>query len=109
MQEDLDSAAETLQDLVDGPGQAAADALQAAFEQAGLGIEEALTRAAQSGETEFRRMAESVLADLARIAAESVFSETTPAEIGTPRGAPGQANTLSQLIASAVAQGQRFL
>lgn len=110
MRDDLNTAGEALQDLVEGPGLAAAEALQAAFEEAGLGIETALVRAAQSGEAEFRRMAESVLADLARIAAETVFAQTQltgPAPI--PGARPGDANALSQLIAAAALQGQRFL
>ena len=62
-----------LDDFVDGPGQRAAEALETAFERAGSRIEQALGRAARSGEADFSRMTEAILADLARLAAQQVI------------------------------------
>ena len=60
--------------LADGPGRAAAEALGEAFDQAGTRIEQALGRAARTGELDFSRMAESILRDFAKIAAEALVS-----------------------------------
>ncbi|WP_291844067.1 phage tail tape measure C-terminal domain-containing protein [Maricaulis sp.] len=62
-----------LDDFADGPGQRAAEALETAFERAGSRIEQALGRAARSGEADFSRMTEAILADLARLAAQQVI------------------------------------
>ncbi len=62
-----------LEDFADGPGQQAAEALEAAFERAGSRIEQALGRAARSGEADFSRMTDAILADLARLAAQQVI------------------------------------
>jgi len=62
-----------LEDFADGPGQHAAEALEAAFERAGSRIEQALGRAARSGEADFSRMTDAILADLARLAAQQVI------------------------------------
>lgn len=62
-----------LEDFADGPGQHAAEALEAAFERAGSRIERALGRAARSGEADFSRMTDAILADLARLAAQQVI------------------------------------
>ncbi len=54
------------------------EALAAAFEAAGQRIEAALAGAAHSGEADFRRMAEAILRDLARIAAEAILLQHRP-------------------------------
>ena len=59
--------------LADGPGQQAAEALESAFERAGSRIEQALGRAARSGEADFSRMTDAILADLARLATQQVI------------------------------------
>jgi len=73
-EQDLAQAGQALAALADGPGRAAAEALGSAFDQAGTRIEEALGRAARGGELDFSRMAESILRDFARIAAEALVS-----------------------------------
>jgi|GEM_PF-1868212 len=120
---EMAAAGAALTEMVEGPGQAAADALQKAFETAGTGIEQALSRAARSGELDFRQMAEAVLADLARIAAEAVLARSglaPPAQtltvnlgMGQARMGPGQggavAGELASRLAALVARGGRFL
>lgn len=64
----LAAAGEDLRAFVEGPGEAAADALSAAFDVAGIRIADALGAAARTGEADFARLVEAVLADLARIA-----------------------------------------
>ena len=73
-EQDLAEAGQALAALADGPGRAAAEALGSAFDQAGTRIEQALGRAARTGELDFSRMAESILRDFARIAAEALVS-----------------------------------
>jgi phage-related minor tail protein len=68
-----DGAGKALEDLADGPARQAADAISAAFERTGETIEQALGRAAQSGETSFNRMTEAILRDLARLAAQQLI------------------------------------
>ena len=73
-EQDLAEAGQALAALADGPGRAAAEALGSAFDQAGARIEQALGQAARTGELDFSRMAESILRDFARIAAEALVS-----------------------------------
>ena len=118
----LADAGDALQALADGPGRDAAQALEQAFGQAGQNIEQALSKAARSGELDFQAMARSVLADLARIAAETAIARnglSAPAKSMTVNVAVGQgADTsgpagargeLSRAVAQAVARGGRFL
>lgn len=70
-----DRAGEALQTLADGPARQAADAISAAFERTGESIEQALGRAARSGETSFSRMTDAILRDLARLAAEQLIEK----------------------------------
>ncbi len=118
-------AGEALDRLASGPGQAAADALEAAFARAGARIEESLAEAARSGELDFRRMAEAILADLLRLAAQSAFGSgqvgagaTAPTLNLTVAGGSGgdaarsvlaSQGAISAALARAVAAGGRFL
>lgn len=85
-----ESAATRLQDLADGPASEAADTIEAAFERAGQGIERSLAAAARSGELDFSRMTQSILADLARLAVDrfvvqpalGAFAPSPPAVTG---------------------------
>lgn len=81
-------------------GSAAADALGAAFEAVGGQIEQALGRAAITGELDFRRMAESVLADLARIAAQALIAQS-----GLGAGSVGQNVTLNLAVGAGADAG----
>lgn len=70
---ELGMAGDALRALSDGPGREAAEALGAAFDGAGQRIEAALGQAARSGELDFRRLADGILRELARVAAEAVI------------------------------------
>ncbi|WP_158588493.1 phage tail tape measure C-terminal domain-containing protein [Henriciella mobilis] len=118
----LQRAGDALQALADGPGKAAAETLEAAFGDAGLRIEQALARAARSGELDFSNMARSVLADLARIAAEAALASAGIGQAGRSmtvnlsmqdasqaHAISGSGSELSKTIAQAVARGGRFL
>lgn len=72
----LVDAGDALSALANGPGREAADALGAAFDDTGRRIEQALGRAARSGELDFSRMAEGILRDLARVAAEALITRS---------------------------------
>ncbi|WP_417491410.1 phage tail tape measure C-terminal domain-containing protein [Maricaulis sp.] len=70
-----ESAGEALDALADGPALRASQAIEAAFERTGDSIERAFQRAASSGETSFSRLTESILRDLARLAAEQLIEK----------------------------------
>lgn len=123
-EDDLAAAGDALLALADGPGVAAAEALEGAFGQAGARIEAVLGQAARAGELDFQRMADAILRDLARVAAEAAVSY---AALGSgPAGqtvnfnmsfAPGadardalqSRGAVATALASAVAAGGRFL
>lgn len=119
---ELAEASAALSTLVEGPGQAAADALGDAFGQAGLRIEQALSQAARSGELDFKSMAESILADLAKIAAEAVIArsgltqggQTVNLNMAVSAGADagsivGASGSIASAVAMAAARGGRYL
>lgn len=119
---DLASAGDALVDLAEGPGRAAAEALGAAFDQAGTRIEAALGRAARSGELDFSRMAEGILRDLARIAAEALVagtgsagsSQTVNMNLNLGAGADAQSvmssrGSIATALARTAAAGGRFI
>ncbi len=115
----MKDAARALSDLADGPGRQAADALAAAFAQAGEQITVSLGQAARSGELDFKRMAESILRDVARVAAEALILRGTGGSSvsasfnfapGTDeRSALGQSGAVAALLARMVQGGGRFL
>lgn len=72
---DLDSARAALEGFAAGPARRAADEIGASFDRAGVRIANALGRAARLGELSFRRMAKSVLEELARLALDRVFGK----------------------------------
>jgi len=122
-EDDLASAGEALTALANGPGREAADALEQAFGQAGARIEQTLARAARSGELDFSRMADSILRDLARIAAEAVASQIGAAggqgqtvNVNMAVGAGADAGSImasegsiATSIARAASAGSRFI
>ena len=69
----LGTASDALLELAEGPGVAAARALEAAFAEAGASIEASLAKAARSGRLDFEDMAEAIARDLTRLAATSLF------------------------------------
>ena len=118
---DLARASESLAQFVDGPGLAAANALEEVFSRAGQNIEQVLKQAAQSGEFDFQRMTRSVLADLAQIVAEALiarsglnqvgqtFNLNMALDAGAQRGSDlGTAGSIATLVAAAAARGARY-
>jgi lambda family phage tail tape measure protein len=121
LEADLQSVSDSLTRLVEGPGLEAAAVLEQAFGRAGTSIEQALGQAARSGELDFRRMAESILGDLARIIAESVIAQSGIRQMGQTvnlnmsvgRGADqgsiiGATSSIANAVAVAAARGARF-
>lgn len=72
-EDDIDAAGRSLQDLAEGPAQEAADAIAQAFERAGSRIETSLATSARSGAASFSGLADSILRDMARLAAETLI------------------------------------
>ncbi len=116
---DLSAAGDALRALSDGPGREAADALGAAFDGAGQRIEAALGQAARTGELDFRRMADGILRELARVAAEAVILRGQGGGGGVnatfnfaagadERALAGNAAGVSALLARMVQAGGRF-
>ena len=117
-EQDLASATDTLRALAEGPGAEAAGALEAAFGRAGERIEATLAAAARSGELDFQRMADAILRDIARVAAETVFSggqqgASLNVNMNFAQGAEQSAiagrNAIGAVLARLVSQGGRFL
>lgn len=125
-EEDLAVAGDALLALAEGPGKAAADALEGAFGQTGARIEAVLGQAARAGELDFQRMADAILRDLARVTAEAAVSAIGLGGPGMQAGqtvnmnmsfAPGtdtrgileSRGAVSAALASAAANGARFL
>ncbi len=118
--EDIEAAGDALRAFADGPGRDAARLLEEAFADAGGRIEQALAQAARSGELDFRRMAEAIVRDLARIAAQSVFGGSgnggaSAININVGGAAPDAARSLlagqgaiAAALARAAAAGGRF-
>lgn len=117
----IEAAGDTLRQLAEGPGAEAAAALEDVFASAGRRIEETLARAARSGELDFQKMAEAILRDLARIAAESVLAGGNGGAApgitvnlnsnggSDARGILASQGAISSALARAVASGGRFL
>jgi len=72
----LNEAESALAALADGPARAAADSLASAFDRAGERIGASLGKAAATGELSFRKLAQSVVSDLARLATSAVFGSS---------------------------------
>lgn len=77
IQGELDKAAAALRVFATVDAQRAADDVAIAFDRAGSRIGAALSRAARDGEISFKRMAKSILEDLAKLALDRVFTGKT--------------------------------
>jgi len=117
-EQDLASAADALRALAEGPGAEAAASLETIFGRAGERIEATLAAAARSGELDFQRMADAILRDIARVAAEAVFSGGQHGSSlnvnmnfaqGTEQSAVAGRNAIGAVLARLVSQGGRFL
>lgn len=73
-QAELNAASVALQAFAQGPARQAADDVGASFERAGERIARALGRAANGGEASFKRMAKTILEELARLALDRVLT-----------------------------------
>jgi phage-related minor tail protein len=71
----LSSASAALNEFAQGPARRAADEIGASFERAGERIAASMTRAALGGEGSFKRMAKTILEELAKIALNQVFGK----------------------------------
>ncbi len=71
----LGQASAALQAFAQGPAQRAADSVGASFERAGDRIARALGSAASGGEASFKRLAKTILEELAKIALQRIFTQ----------------------------------
>ncbi|MEQ1809093.1 MAG: phage tail tape measure C-terminal domain-containing protein [Terricaulis sp.] len=74
-QAELGEASAALQAFAQGPAQRAADAVGTSFERAGERIARALGAAANGGEASFKRLAKTILEELAKIALQRIFTQ----------------------------------
>lgn len=119
--DELQRAGEALTAFADGPGAAAARALEEAFAAAGARIETSLETAARTGKLNFESMTEAILRDLARIAAQSVLGglgggggQTVNLNISQPAGGDARSllanrGAIQAGLARIVGQGGRFI
>lgn len=73
-QAELGEASAALQEFANGPARRAADEVGVSFERAGQRIARALGRAAVDGEGSFKRLAKTILEELAHIALDRIFT-----------------------------------
>jgi hypothetical protein len=102
----LAGAEDALRNFANGPAQAAAEQVSAAFERAGARMGQALGAGARDGESALKQMVRSVLGELAKIALDRVF----PAGRGegeAPRGAGSAVNVHFHLTGGAGGQDLR--
>lgn len=78
MNEGIGEATAALQAFAEGPARRAADEVAASFERSGQRIARALGRAAFDGEVSFKRLAKTILEELAKVALNQVFGGKTP-------------------------------
>lgn len=74
LQSELGAAAAALQDFAQRPARRAAEDIGASFELAGARIARAMGVAAAGGENAFKRMAKTILEELAKLALERIFT-----------------------------------
>lgn len=74
---ELGEASAALQAFAQGPAQRAADSVGASFERAGQRIAHALGSAATGGEAAFKRLAKVILEELAKVALERLFTQSS--------------------------------
>ncbi|MEQ1618831.1 MAG: phage tail tape measure C-terminal domain-containing protein [Terricaulis sp.] len=88
IESELNAASEALAAFAQGPARRAADEVALSFERAGERIARALGSAAGGGEAAFKRMAKTILEELAKIALDRIFRTGG----GSPFGGSGQSN-----------------
>lgn len=87
---DINDAANSLENFADTDFEAVSERAAQTFETAGRRIEQALVRAAITGELSFHDMAEAILRDLARIAVQQLITDPLQTVLGTAGGSPQQ-------------------
>jgi hypothetical protein len=85
-QTELGAASAALQDFAQGPARRAADEVGASFERAGQRIARALGRAATDGEGSFKRLAKTILEELARVGLDRAFTSGKTPFFGAKAG-----------------------
>ncbi len=73
LESELNAASEALTAFAQGPARRVADEVAGSFERAGERIARALGSAAGGGELAFKRMAKTILEELAKIALDRIF------------------------------------
>lgn len=104
LQAHLGEAEAALASFARGPVRRAADDMADAFERAGARIARALAGAAAGGEASFKRLAKTILEELAKVALDRIFDGARP----LPSARPGVAATVQpsgQSIAGAQPRG----
>jgi phage-related minor tail protein len=88
----LSEAAAALAAFAEGPARAAADDVAASFERAGVRIATALGRAALGGETSFKQMVKTILEELAKVALDRLFAQSSSVPLFGARATGGSVN-----------------
>jgi phage-related minor tail protein len=91
-QAELSGASAALNEFAQGPARRAADDIGASFERAGARIAASMARAAFGGETSFKRMAKTILEELAKIALNQAFGKGGGGSFFGARAAGGSVN-----------------
>lgn len=108
---DLNTAADALEQFAVQDAKGQADDMARAFEQAGERIASALTRAASQGELSFEAMAESVAQSLARLAINELLIsplENLVAGIGKSVGGQNASNVTVNMNVTGAPDGKAF-
>lgn len=103
-QSELSGASAALHAFAKGPARQAADAVGSSFERAGDRIAHALGSAATGGEAAFKRLAKTILEELAKIALQRLFTQTGG---GKPHFFGGKASGGAVNIGGAYLVGER--
>lgn len=93
---ELAGASTALNAFAQGPARRAADEIGASFDRAGERIARAMARAALSGEISFKRLAQVVLEELARIALAQVFGKS--GDLSLPGGDKSGVSGISSAV-----------
>lgn len=94
---ELNTASEALTAFAQGPARRAADEVAGSFERAGERIARALGSAAGGGEVAFKRMAKTILEELAKIALDRIFNQSKSSAAFGALGQAGLAKSASSI------------
>lgn len=91
-EDEIASASAALQSFANGAARRAADDVSISFERAGVRIARALGRAAFDGEASFKRLAKTILEEVAKLALDRVFTGAAKPSLFGARAAGGPVN-----------------